>query len=266
LSKTIWYISKYTVSPNFGLPTRQFFFSKYFNIKGFQTILISSYASGTKFSTNIDFEKYYKIFETEGIAESEIIHLNVYIGPKTTFLANTVVYSNVSIIGNTTIHANCTIGPNTVIGNQGFGGEWYENNKIIMMPHVGGVIIEKNVRIGTSNTIVAGTINPTKVGAFTKFDDHVHFAHNCKTGEACFITACAQFSGRVTLGDRVWIGPNCSLMQGISIGNDAVIGLGSVVTKDVPIGTKVAGNPATDIVHFVKARKIINRLIDDEGN
>ncbi len=228
--------------------------------------MISSYASGTKFSTNIDFEKYYKIFETEGIAESEIIHLNVYIGPKTTFLANTVVYSNVSIIGNTTIHANCTIGPNTVIGNQGFGGEWYENNKIIMMPHVGGVIIEKNVRIGTSNTIVAGTINPTKVGAFTKFDDHVHFAHNCKTGEACFITACAQFSGRVTLGDRVWIGPNCSLMQGISIGNDAVIGLGSVVTKDVPIGTKVAGNPATDIVHFVKARKIINRLIDDEGN
>lgn len=67
MSKTIWYISKYAVSPNFGPPTRQFFFSKYFNIKGFQTILISSYASGTKYSSNIDFEKYYKIFQTEGI-------------------------------------------------------------------------------------------------------------------------------------------------------------------------------------------------------
>ena len=67
MGKTIWYISKYAVSPNFGPPSRQFFFSKYFNIKGFKTILISSYACGTKYSTNIDFEKYYKIFETEGI-------------------------------------------------------------------------------------------------------------------------------------------------------------------------------------------------------
>lgn len=67
MGKTIWYISKYAVSPNFGPPTRQFFFSKYFNIKGYQTVLISSHACGIKYSTNIDFEKYFKIYETEGI-------------------------------------------------------------------------------------------------------------------------------------------------------------------------------------------------------
>jgi len=67
LGKTIWYISKYAVSPNFGPPSRQFFFSKYFNIKGYQTVLISSHACGIKYSTNIDFEKYFKIYETEGI-------------------------------------------------------------------------------------------------------------------------------------------------------------------------------------------------------
>ena len=48
----------------------------------------------------------------------------------------------------------------------------------------------------------------------------------------------------VAIGRNVWIGGAAIILPGIAIGDDAVIGAGSVVTKDVPAGATVAGNPA----------------------
>lgn len=48
----------------------------------------------------------------------------------------------------------------------------------------------------------------------------------------------------VRIGCNVWIGGGAILLPGISVGDDAVIGAGSVVTRDVPAGATVAGNPA----------------------
>lgn len=56
----------------------------------------------------------------------------------------------------------------------------------------------------------------------------------------------------VTIGDNVWIGGNSIIMPGVTVGCNSVIGAGSVVTKDVPDWTIVAGNPARVI------RKITN--------
>jgi len=48
----------------------------------------------------------------------------------------------------------------------------------------------------------------------------------------------------VTIGRNVWIGGGAILLPGVRIGDDAVVGAGSVVTRDVAAGTIVAGNPA----------------------
>lgn len=48
----------------------------------------------------------------------------------------------------------------------------------------------------------------------------------------------------VVIQDKVWIGFNSILLKGITVGEGAVIAAGSVVTKDVPAWTVVAGNPA----------------------
>jgi maltose O-acetyltransferase len=48
----------------------------------------------------------------------------------------------------------------------------------------------------------------------------------------------------VTIGNDVWIGGGAIILPGVCIGNAAVIGAGSVVTRDVPAGAVVAGNPA----------------------
>ncbi|MCF7749294.1 sugar O-acetyltransferase [Bacillus subtilis subsp. subtilis] len=48
----------------------------------------------------------------------------------------------------------------------------------------------------------------------------------------------------VRIGCHVWIGGGAIILPGVSIGDDAVVGAGSVVTRDVPAGTTVVGNPA----------------------
>ncbi len=46
------------------------------------------------------------------------------------------------------------------------------------------------------------------------------------------------------IGNHVWIGENALILKGVKIGDNSIVGAGSVVTKDVPNNSIVAGNPA----------------------
>lgn len=71
-------------------------------------------------------------------------------------------------------------------------------------------------------------------------------------GEALFLTAehdvhspvLAPISAEITIGDHVWLPQQIIVLPGVSIGACAVVGTGSVVTKDVAPYAVVAGNPA----------------------
>ncbi len=54
----------------------------------------------------------------------------------------------------------------------------------------------------------------------------------------------AMFIKPVKIGNNVWIGADCSILPGIIIGDGAVIGAGSVVTKNIPANSVAVGNPA----------------------
>lgn len=53
----------------------------------------------------------------------------------------------------------------------------------------------------------------------------------------------AQFNMEVHIGRNVWIGGGCVLLPGVSIGDNTVIGTGSIVTKDIPANVVAYGNP-----------------------
>ncbi|MDN6401088.1 MAG: sugar O-acetyltransferase, partial [Brachybacterium sp.] len=48
----------------------------------------------------------------------------------------------------------------------------------------------------------------------------------------------------IVIGDNVWLGGGVTVLPGVSIGNNAVIGASAVVTKDVPANVVAVGNPA----------------------
>lgn len=52
-----------------------------------------------------------------------------------------------------------------------------------------------------------------------------------------------EFAKPITIGEDVWVGGSAVICPGVSIGDRAVIGAGSVVTKDIPSGVFAAGNP-----------------------
>jgi maltose O-acetyltransferase len=63
--------------------------------------------------------------------------------------------------------------------------------------------------------------------------------------------------GKVSIGDRVFVGASSIILPGVTIGSDVIIGAGSVVTGDIPDGVVVAGNPARvlcPLTEFLKRR------------
>ncbi|WP_278396094.1 sugar O-acetyltransferase [Stutzerimonas kunmingensis] len=53
-----------------------------------------------------------------------------------------------------------------------------------------------------------------------------------------------EFGRPIHIGRNVWVGGGAIILPGVTVGDDAVIGAGSVVTRDVPAGATVVGNPA----------------------
>ena len=81
------------------------------------------------------------------------------------------------------------------------------------------------------------------------FGDNVFIAPNC-----AFYTAGhpidaternkgIEYARPITVGNNVWIGGNVCVLPGVTIGDNCVIGAGSVVTKDIPGGSVAVGNP-----------------------
>lgn len=159
----------------------------------------------------------------------------------------TVIAHNVVLHSGTRIGKFCKINSGAIIGGDGFGFERMADGTPLKFPHLGGVLIGDKVEIGALNSVARGTLSDTIISDFVKTDNLVHIAHNCKIGPSSLITACAELSGGVVLGKEVWIGPNASIMQKVSIGDGALVGLGAVVTKSIPEFTVFAGNPAKKI-------------------
>jgi len=114
-----------------------------------------------------------------------------------------------------------------------------------------------NAVIGKFCNIAAGVrLNPTNHPTGRASQHHFTYrsrSHHLADSDDAEIFAWRR-SHRVTVGHDVWIGHNAIVLPGRSIGTGAAIGAGSVVTKDVPDYTIVAGNPA----------RVIKRRVDEE--
>ena len=178
------------------------------------------------------------------VAKDAVVSPTAVLGRGVTIGPRSVIGHHVVIADDVHIGADCHIKSNTVIGEAGFGFERDEQGLPIRMLHLGNVVIGDRVEIGSLNTICRATLGTTIIEDDVKTDDHVHIAHNCRVRRGALLTACSELSGGVDVGAFAWIGPNTSIIQKVVIGEHAFLGIGSNVTKSVPPGATVAGNPA----------------------
>jgi len=190
-----------------------------------------------------------------GIHPTAIIHPDAVIG-KDAFIGANATIGNCKIGDNVCICPNVVVNDNVMIGNDviiksganlgfdGFGFERGEDGDLIKFPQLGSLIIRNKVEIGSSTCIDKGALSDTIIGEGTKINNLCHIAHNVIIGKNVVITAHVNISGSSIIEDNVWIAPNASLRGHQTIGKGAVIGMGAVVTKNIPAGETWIGNPA----------------------
>lgn len=178
------------------------------------------------------------------IHESARISSSAFVGNDVKIGANSNVGHFVVINDGVQIGDNCVIKSGAVIGEDGFGFERDEDGRALRFIHLGSVRIGDNVEIGSLTTVCRGTLGDTVIEDGAKIDDHVHIAHNCHIGRHSLVIACAEVSGGVKLGQKVWVGPNASIIQQIRVGDNSLIGIGANVLRDVLPDETVVGNPA----------------------
>lgn len=178
------------------------------------------------------------------IGKNTVIFPGAYIGANVDIGDNCYIGSGVKLIGRVKIGNNVIIRENTVVGSDGLTTCRNEDGKIITIPQFGGVVIEDNVQIGALTVIGKGAIDDTLIRSGSRIDNSCFISHNVQIGEDTLMVGETIMFGSSSTGTRAYVSGNTTVREGISIGSDTLIGMGSVVVKSVPDGMVVKGNPA----------------------
>ena len=210
---------------------------------------------------NIGVSEHALIDSSSEIDPSVTIMAGAVIGPNTKIGARTVISENCVIKEKTFIGKNCFLAPGVCIGNRGFGYERDVSGRLIHFSHHGGVKIGSNVEIGANTVVDRGTLGDTTIENGVKIDNLCHIGHNAIIKRDSVIIAMTQIGGSSITGPRAWLAPSVTTMNGIEVGRDTTVGLGSVVVKPVKENTTVVGNPAQPIEKFLENKKNIEKLL-----
>lgn len=141
------------------------------------------------------------------------------------------------------------IGSNTCIQSHCILGSWNGYNS-----HAGKQVFDPEIYIGndcnigeyTHITAISKIIigDGLLTGRFVYIGDNAHGGLSWAEAEIPPISRKLQSKGEVVIGNNVWIGDKATILAGVHIGDNVIIGANSVVTKDVPSNTMAAGVPA----------------------
>jgi len=192
------------------------------------------------------------------IGDRTVVYPNTTIGANCTLGADCVIHANTAIRENTVIGDRTIIHNNTSIGGDGFGYLQVGGHKKI--PQVGCVIIGNDVEIGCNCTIDRATLDDTRIGNGVKIDNHSHLAHNCQIGDNTLLIAYARMGGSTCIGRNALILEDVGITNNVTIGDGAIVGAGSKITKSWAAGAMLLGAPAQKMEDEKRQIVLIKKL------
>ncbi len=105
------------------------------------------------------------------------------------------------------------------------------------------IVIGENSTFGQVRLVNVGKDNDIVIGKNCLFSDHIEIwasdTHSIYDKEGNFINP----EKPIIIGNKVWVGSHVNILKGVIIGDNAIIGMNSLVTKNVEPSTLCAGNP-----------------------
>lgn len=212
-------------------------------------------------STDVTLGKYSVVEEKAQIGKSCVIYDQVYIGKNVRIGDGVILHPGVKIYQNCVVGNNCIIHANAVIGSDGFGFVPREDGSYQKIIHVGNVVLEDNVEIGSNTTIDRATMDSTIIRAGAKLDNLIQIGHNVEIGENTVIAAQTGVAGSTKIGKNCQIGGQVGFAGHLKIADGTRIqaqsGIGSHITEP---NSAFFGSPAIAYTDYVRSYSVFKKL------
>ena len=112
-------------------------------------------------------------------------------------------------------------------------------------------VVHPSASIGEGSMIGSYSIisSDVTIGDFNMIQSHCVLGHDVRTGHFCSVGSFSFLGGFSSIGDGVALYTRATLLPKVKVGNDAIVGAGSVVIKHVKPNTRVFGVPAKIITY-----------------
>ena len=207
------------------------------------------------------------------IAPGAVVGARARVGAGASLHPNAVLYEDAEVGERSIVHAgavirercvvgrDCIVGAGAVLGGDGFGYRASADGRsVLRIPHLGNVVLEDGVEIGSGTMIDRGKFGATRIGAGTKIDNLCQIGHNCEIGRCVVMSGMSGVAGSTKVGDGVQIGGGSGIADHLNIGRGARVAGRSAVMNDIPDGETWAGAPAQDLRLTLREIALVRRL------